>query len=82
MGCRCAYNTLLHENKLAIHRWNLMVRGMYETVNAKKHPFFEGLPQGYGYVEALNTTLSSQDLRVFLAYMETVEGTLLQNLAD
>lgn len=51
-------------------QWNLMLKGMYETVSVTKVDRFKDFRKSYGYVGSVEYyPVKSQDFRVFLAYV-------------
>lgn len=79
------YNTFVTKiNWQFIPRWNLMVKGMYETVNAQNIPSLKDYRKSYGYVGSVEYyPIKSQDLRVFLAYIgKKVRFTELSGLSN
>ena len=53
-----------------VPRWNLMLKGMYETASVTKVDRFKDFRKSYGYVGSVEYyPVKSQDFRVFLAYV-------------
>ena len=79
------YNTFVTKiNWQFAPRWNLMVKGMYETVNAQNIPSLKDYRKSYGYIGSLEYyPIKSQDLRIFLAYIgKKVHYTALSGLSN
>ena len=53
-----------------VPRWNLMLKGMYETASVTKIDRFKDFRKSYGYVGSVEYyPIKGQDLRIFLAYV-------------
>ena len=65
------YNSFVTKlNWQFVSRWNLMLKGMYETASVTKIDRFKDFRKSYGYVGSVEYyPVKSQDLRVFLAYV-------------
>ncbi len=51
-------------------KWNLMLKGMYETASVKDIKEFEDYRKSFGYIGALEYyPIKGQDLRIFLSYI-------------
>ena len=51
-------------------KWNLMLKGTYETASVKKIEQFKNYRKSFGYLASLEYyPVKSQDFRVFLAYI-------------
>lgn len=51
-------------------KWNLMLKGMYETASVTKVPELKNYRKSYGYVGSIEYyPVKSQDFRLFLAYV-------------
>ena len=65
------YNSFITKlNWQFVPRWNLMLKGMYETVSVTKIDRFKDFRKSYGYVGSVEYyPIKGQDLRIFLAYV-------------
>ena len=65
------YNSFVTKlNWQFVPRWNLMLKGMYETASVKKIDRLNNFRKSYGYVGSVEYyPVKSQDLRIFLAYV-------------
>lgn len=53
-----------------VPRWNLMLKGMYETASVTKIDRFKDFRKSYGYVGSVEYyPIKGQDLHIFLAYV-------------
>ena len=53
-----------------VPRWNLMLKGMYETASVTNVDRFKDFRKSYGYVGSVEYyPIKGQDLRIFLAYV-------------
>ena len=65
------YNSFITKlNWQFVPRWNLMLKGMYETASVTKIDRFKDFRKSYGYVGSVEYyPIKGQDLRIFLAYV-------------
>ncbi len=65
------YNSFVTKlNWQFVPRWNLMLKGMYETASVTKIDRFKDFRKSYGYVGSVEYyPIKGQDLRIFLAYV-------------
>ena len=65
------YNSLVTKlNWQFLPKWNLMLKGAYETVNVKKSELLHNYRTSYSYLASIEYyPIKKQNLRLFLAYM-------------